>query len=158
MIFPRSSFLIDLFGNSRHIAWFPNGSLLQYIFVPFSLIEKIGDGCSVIFAAFFHLHCFPMISYRKHADKDGHDVLEYHTAIFLFQLYLQKALEYCCRIVYAVSHKTSVLFVILLLPGINSIYHFRCNVLLFCAFCQFCSIIAPFERSDIQSSGFFWAF
>ena len=105
------------------------------------MIEKIGDGCSVIFAAFFHLHCFPMIPYRKHADKDGHEVLQYHAAIFLFQLDLQKALEYCCRIVYAISHKTSLLFVFLLLTGINSIYHFRYDVLLFCAFCQFCSII-----------------
>lgn len=50
-------------------------TLLQYIFVLFSMIEKIGDCCSVISAVFFHLHCFPMISYRKHTDKDGHEVL-----------------------------------------------------------------------------------
>lgn len=34
-------------------------TLLQYIFVLFSMIEKIGDCCSVISTAFFHLHCFP---------------------------------------------------------------------------------------------------
>ena len=51
--------------------------------------------------------------------------------MFLFPTYLQNELEYCCRIVYPVSHKTSLLFVILLLTAINGIYHFRCGVLPF---------------------------
>ena len=47
---------------------------------------------------------------------------------------------------------------ILLFLGINSIYHFRCDVLLFCAFCQFCSIIGrsnatinQITKKDFQS-------
>ena len=42
---------------------------------------------------------------------------------------------------YTVSHKVSLLFVIVLLADRNSIYHVRCDVLLFCTFCQFCSFI-----------------
>lgn len=56
---------------------------------------------------------------------------EHHSPVMLSQVQLKKALAYCCGIVYTVTHKTSLLFVILLVVGTNSIYHFRCVVLYF---------------------------
>lgn len=60
---------------------------------------------------------------------------EHHSPIMLSQVQMKKALVYCCGIVYTVTHKTSLLFVILLVVGTNSIYHFQvCCLVLLCIF------------------------
>ena len=60
---------------------------------------------------------------------------EHHSPIMLSQVQMKKALVYCCGIVYTVTHKTSLLSVILLVVGTNSIYHFQvCCLVLLCIF------------------------
>ena len=96
-------------------------TLFQYVLIPPPVIQKIANACPVILAGFFHLNGLSLISHGKHTQEYRHDVPQYDTPIMLSQFQLQEALVYCGRIIYTVPHKTSLLFVIVLLVDINSI-------------------------------------